>query len=436
MEFVRHHVKASSSTSFKGFFGSENVDYDPPSNSLRQNIKKAKCRYVYGLADGATGDDEEAAIRDAMQNSENSYELIRMVFAVGGWSGMDDELEEAYLDPIAARIAQVLDQRDYVPWILIRRYLYILDYNSCPTLGDALIKVLGWKKDFHANEFDEILNQKANILRTVASATMRKRYPMVQSALIAPHVIQAFDAAAPHREDDLVRMMHEVNYTTRVCTSMAQLMYRDLYDTLLDMANPALDPRQRVACYEVVKGLHLEFAAVEGAVKYAGTTEAKSTVDRFMRTRKAALDTFTPIVPPANILTAIAQAIGSVATTIADLITSINALPDILTTALTLPKFTGEEADDDARSMINNGSTQGWLSRVPREIKQAAINACLDGGTDDDDEGAINKVLLAAKSYDQAELYELASASTWESLYTCFDGDEYDQLEDILSQPT
>jgi len=29
----------------------------------------------------------------------------------------------------------------------------------------------------------------------------------------------------------------------------------------------------------------------------------------------------------------------------------------------------------------------------------------------------------------------LAAAATWESLYSSFDGDEYDTLENILNQP-
>ena len=157
VEFVKHHVKASGNSTLKGFFGSENVDYDPPSLSLRHNIKKAKCQFVYSLASGATNDDEELAIRDAMQSSENSYELFRMVFATGGWAGLDDELEEAYLDPIATRLAQVLDQRDYVVYQLIRRYLWILDYDASPNLGDCFLKVLQLPAEFQAAEFDAIL---------------------------------------------------------------------------------------------------------------------------------------------------------------------------------------------------------------------------------------------------------------------------------------
>jgi hypothetical protein len=436
MEFARHHVQASGNSTLKGFFNSENVDYDPPSLSLRHNIKKAKCQYVYSLASGATGDPEEEAIRDAMQNSENSYELIRMVFAMDGWAGMDDELEEAYLDPIATRIAQVLDQRDYPVYQRIRRALYILDYNSSPNFGDYFLKILTWPAQFQPAEFDSILNQKAEILKRIASATLRHRDNMVNAARILPTVIALYDAVAPHREDELIRLMHQVNYTTRICTSLEQLRYDDLYNVILDMADPGItDVRQRQACHDAVLDLSLEFGAAEGAVKVAGTTEAKSTVGRFMLARKAALDTFTPTVPPATILTAIAAIVAPLATTLAGVKDAILHLPDILTASLTLPSLTGSGADDNARTMISEANAQGWLPRLAARIKLEAINACLSGSTDDDDEIAINKVLNAAKGYDQAELYQLASSATWESLYTSFNGDEYDQLEDILSQP-
>jgi len=436
MEFARPHVEASGNSTLKGFFGSENVDYDPPDLRLRINIQKAKCQYVYSLADGATNDAEEEAIRDTMQNSENSYELIRLVSAMDGWAGMDDELEEAYLDPIATRIAQVLDQRDYPIYRRIRSALFILDYNASPNFGDYFAKILTWPAAFQPAEIDNLINEKAEILKRVASATLRHRDNMINAARIVPAVIAHYDAVGPHREDDLVRLMHQVNYTTRICTSLEMLRYDDLYNVILDMADPAItDVRQRRACHDAVLDLSLEFGAAEGAVKYAGSNAAKSTVGRFMLARKAALDAFTPAVPPGTILTALAAILAPAVTTLADLKTAILNLPDMLTASLSLPSLAGSDGDDNARTMISEANSQGWLPRLATRIKLEAINACLSGSTDDDDETAINKVLTAAKGYDQAELYQLAAAATWESLYTSFNGDEYDQLEDILSQP-
>jgi hypothetical protein len=444
MEKVKHHVTASGNSGLRGFFSSDAVDFDPPSLSLRHNIKKAKAKAVYDLADGATGDDEENAIKDLMVTSENSYELIRMIGAVGGWAGLDDELPEAHLDPIARQLAQVLDQRDYDVYKLIRRHLILLDYNASPNLGDCFLKILRWPPPFQPPEFDAILDPafRAKLLKGIASATLRHRDNMVNAARIhAVDVIAVYDAAAPHREDELVRLMHQVNYTTRICTSLEMLRYHDLYNVILDMADPTIaDVRQRQACHDAVKELNLEFAAAEGAVKYAGTVEAQSTVGRFMLARKAALDTFTGTVPPATIVTAIATAINATTASLNGLRDFIFQVPNLLTSSLTLASFTGSNQDDNARNFINQASSQNWLAQVPASIKTQAINACLGGGdlipaVDDDDEIAINKVLEAAKASDQAELYQLAAAATWEALYSSFNGDEYDQLEDILGQP-
>jgi hypothetical protein len=441
VELVKHHVKASGSTSLRGFFASDNVDYDPPSLSLRRNIAKAKCKFVYSLASGATDDDEERAIRDAMVGSENSYELIRMTFAMGGWAGLDDELEEAYLDPIARRLATVLDQHYYHVYKLIRRHLPILDYDSSPNLGDCFLKVLRWPGEFQPAEFDAILDMKKDLLKGIASATLRYRTNMVNAARIPPSVITELDSRAPHHEDDLIRLMHQINYTTRICVSLEMLRYDDLYNVLLDLANPEIaDVRQRQACYDAIDGLSLEFAAAEGAVKYAGSNEAKSTVGRFMVARNAALDAFTPAAPPGNILTALAAVLAPAVTTLAALKTAIINLPDTLATSLTLPSLLGSNQDDNARHLIHEADAQNWLSHMASAIKVEAINACLGGGdlipaVDDDDEIAINTVLSAAKAHDQAELYQLVASASWEALYSAFDGDEYDQLETLLSQP-
>lgn len=442
MEFVKHHVKASGSKSLRGFFASENVDYDPPSLSLRQNIMKAKCRFVYSLASGPTDEDEERAIRDVMQKSENSYELIRMTFAMGGWAGLDDELDEAYLDQIAKRLAEVLDQRNYVVYDLIRRHLPILDYSSSPNLGDCFLKILQLPVKFQKAELGAILNKRAEILNDVASATLRNRTKMVDAARIVTDVITAFDNAAPHREDDLIRLMHQINYTRRICISLEMLRYDGLYDVILDLADPKIkDVRQRQACYDAVLGLSLEFAAAEGAVKYAGSNEAKSTVGRFMVARQTALDAFTPAAPPNNILTALAAVLAPAATTLAALKTAILNLPDTLTASLTLPSLLGSSQDDNARYLINEANAQGWLPHMATRVKVQAVNGCLGGGglipgVESEEEIAINTLLSAAKDRDQAELYQLVASASWEELSSAIDGAEYDQLENILSQPT
>jgi hypothetical protein len=230
--------------------------------------------------------------------------------------------------------------------------------------------------------------------------------------------------------------MYQINYTARICVQLEMLRYDDLYSVLLDMADPAItDRRQRQACHDAIVFLHLEFAAAQGAVNFAGDNAAKTTVGRFMTARQAALDAWTPNGPAATILTAIAQIIAPLATTIANLRQAIINLPDQLTAALTLPSLFGSDSDDHARNLVSEARSQGWLSRLATRIKTLAINACLDGSTGDEDEDAILVCLHAARDYDQAELYQLAAAATWETLDSSIDGEQYDDLEGLLDRP-
>jgi hypothetical protein len=105
METVKYHVIDSGNSSLSGFFNSDSVDFDPPSNSLRWNVTKAKCKVIYDLKSGFTPASEEREITNLMKTSENSYELIRMVGVMEGWEGIDDELEYYQADQIAAQIA-------------------------------------------------------------------------------------------------------------------------------------------------------------------------------------------------------------------------------------------------------------------------------------------------------------------------------------------
>jgi hypothetical protein len=434
MEFVKHHVTNSGNSSLRGYFSSDNVDFDPPSLSLRQNIMKEKAKIIYDLAGGFTNDAEEDEIKDRMSQSENSYELIRMFGAIAGWEGLDDELPESHLDPIARQLAQVLDQRDYVVYQLIRRYLALLDYNFSPTLGDCFGRLLLWPHEFQAAEIDILLSRKAALLKGITSATMRERKNMVDAARVNPAVIALYLAATPHRVTELVALMHEVNYTTRICVSLVALHYQPLYDVIAEMVDPAKTNAERFACRDTCQRLTLEFSAAAKAVELVGDNSAKTTVNRFMLVLKAAIDNFPPTLPAPTNVAAIVAALSSVGNTFNDLLTAITNLPDVLS-AITLPDLLGTNEDDKARQLISELHSQGWLARASSKVKLTLVNSLLSGTTGDDDEIAIIRVLEAAKAYDQAELYQLAAGATWESLYSSVDGDEYDTMEGILDQP-
>jgi hypothetical protein len=451
MQNVKQYVNGSGNSSLRGFFSSDSVDFDPPSLSLRQNIMKAKAKVIYDLASGFTPASEEREIRDLMKNSENSYELIRMVGAIGGWEGLDDELEYGQVDDVAKQLAQVLDQRDYVVYKLIRRYLILLDYDASPNspnLGDCFMRLLLWPKEFQAAEFDWLLfpSRKAKLLEGIASATMRGRDNMVNAARILPDpVIRQYTTATPtpYRSTELIALMHEANYTTLICSSLVKLDYKPLYRVIADMVDPGLTDLQRIACKDTCRDtLRLEFAAAAKAVEVVGSNEAKATVNRFMGTLKAALDNFSPTLPAPTAVGAIIAALGQAGDTLSQLLKTITELPAALTNAITISNIFGADRDDKARELINELASQGSLARLAFTIKLEMVNWLLSSSglltidvTTDDEEIAINKVMQAAKDYDKAELYQLAAAATWDSLDSNIQGDEFDELLNILQQP-
>jgi hypothetical protein len=267
---------------------------------------------------------------------------------------------------------------------------------------------------------------------------MRERADMVNAARVLPAIIQQYVTATPHRADELIALMHEANYTTRICSSLAMLDYQPLYRVIADMVDPGppMTNLQRVACRDTCERLRLEFAAAAKAVDVVGSNEATVTVNRFMAALKAALDNFTSTPPPATAAGVIIAALGGVGNTLNDLLTAITNLPDALAGAITLSSLFGSDNDDKARELVGELNSQGSIAQIAFHIKLKLMNAMLSGSTGDDDEIAILSIMQGAKGCDQAGLYQLAAAATWDMLYSSFDGDEYDELVETLQQPT
>lgn len=215
------------------------------------------------------------------------------------------------------------------------------------------------------------------------------------------------------------------------------LDYQPLYSVIADMVDPGppMTNLQRIACRDTCERLRLEFAAAAKAVEVVGSNEAKATVNQFMAALKAALDTFSTTAPPPTAVGAIIAALGAAGNTLSALLTAITNLPDALNGAITLSSFLDSDGDVKARQLISELNSQGSLARAAFTVKLKLVNRLLSGTTGDEDEAAILNVMQAAKAYDKAELYQLAAAATWDSLYSSVDGSEYDELVDILQQP-
>ncbi|MCA3336842.1 MAG: hypothetical protein INF75_18090 [Roseomonas sp.] len=290
-------MTASGNTTLRGFYASENVNFDPPNPSMRINVQKAKCNFVVGLANGATSRAEEERIRDAVGRSQNSYEVIRMVSALGGWDGMDDELEPGDLDEIAKNIAQVLDQRDYPVYRFIRRHLPVLHYDDDkqgPSLGDAVKRLLTMPSRSMKNEINLLLSQTDEMMLRIGLAGLRARSHMVRAAGVSIETIEAVTTQAPpvHRRDELVTFLYRAVYTVRIATALELRQYGDLYKVLIDMADGSKDLRLRRAARDSLETMAKAFLAVERAVQTYGSNEARTTVGRFMVARRRALDAF------------------------------------------------------------------------------------------------------------------------------------------------
>ncbi|MCA3561807.1 MAG: hypothetical protein IOC82_12340 [Aestuariivirga sp.] len=372
-----------------------------------------------------------------MAGADNSYELIRMMQAIGGWPGLDDELPESHLDDVAQGLVRVLDQRDYAPYRLGRRHLAVLDYNAPPTLDQCFRNfLLAWPAPFRGDEIDLILADKQRLLKDVTRAALRERVVMAGAAAIDPATVTQYAGAGLHRGGELVALMHETRYTLRICSALARLDYFPLYDVILDMARPLpMTNAQRIACRDTCVRLQPEFAAAARLVALAGSGEAKATVNRFTNALQAAIDNFPAAAPNPGILNAIAAALGGVAGSITDLVTLVSNLPEALLGEITVASILGTDDDDKARLIASELHALSLLGQAPFRIKTAMINALLSGSTDDDDEIAIIRILEESRALCQAEVYQLSTAATWESLWSSVDGDEYDILEGVLDAP-
>ncbi|HQR52088.1 MAG TPA: hypothetical protein PLZ79_02380 [Burkholderiales bacterium] len=71
---------------------------------------------------------------------------------------------------------------------------------------------------------------------------------------------------------------------------------------------------------------------------------------------------------------------------------------------------------------------------LPSRWKAALIHMMEEGNCDDDDEQAILLLLTDTKARSIAEFAQLVGMQGWESLSFSFDGQEYDDLELLLSK--
>jgi hypothetical protein len=249
-----------------------------------------------------------------------------------------------------------------------------------------------------------------------------------------------------YRTAELQRLSWEVFYTDLICAQLARGEYRLLQQTLTDLFNPGSQqfpfPVRNVALFNMLRRWDRHFVAMERLISVLGSERQKADVRRYMKTRKLFMDNFPvlqqPPAPPAGFLAAIQQAIQSITTTLNEVAGTFQNLVDavqaIVTTIdnINADQLLGNTGDDAARAAVSTMSTQGLLAILPAEYKVQLINKMLDGPTLDEDEDAVLTILRETKTRSPAEFLQLTASATWEALDTDFNGEQYDQLEELF----
>jgi hypothetical protein len=144
------------------------------------------------------------------------------------------------------------------------------------------------------------------------------------------------------------------------------------------------------------------------------------------------MDNFTPAPPTPGTIQAVAAFFDSVASEIVGLRADVAAFGQGLIDALTLEHLLGSDSDDKSREAV--GALGARRAVLPSRWKAALIHMMEEGNCDDDDEQAILLLLTDTKARSIAEFAQLVGMQGWESLSFSFDGQEYDDLELLLSK--
>ncbi len=154
------------------------------------------------------------------------------------------------------------------------------------------------------------------------------------------------------------------------------------------------------------------------------------------------IDTFNPILPPANVLSDLLQALRdlgeAVTGGISELRTLLATVANDVIEALSVSSLLGTDEDNKARALISLLSSldqdgTSILAHLPFASKQRLINRCLSGMAGDEDEIAVNKVFNATDEMDRAEFFQLMNAITYETISFNIDGDQWDSFMALLS---
>lgn len=334
-----------------------------------------------------------------------------------------------------SRAALLLERRDHPPVRLLRR-VFGVDPWALPgmpfnQLNATVAAMPGFARQLLADEFvalrDRLLN--SNII-----TGLRGRPTLFRELKL---VIE-FLAGAGHNAGPLTALGWELFYTDIIATQLARGEVGVLIQRLPDLVNPTLPGGdvQRFAWFDMLRLWDREFVAFDEMVKVLGSNAQKVDMRKFLDTRRIFMDNFPAVQPPPGAIEAAIQAIlaaiGAIGSSLQDLVAAIQGIADAIGD-FTVPSLFGTDSDQLAVNTVNILAGQSLLGLLPTVYKSELINRLLDGAAEDEEEQAILAILRSSKERSIADFAQLVAQASWEKLDNSFNGQEYDDLEGMLT---
>lgn len=401
------------------------------SKSLKRTIWEQHLRQVKNLFDEGSEEEEDAALKIILK-SESYAEIAFMVNDLS-WTVLDDALDEMDNTQIAQRISALRDRDEHAVDAVLRRLALnpeTFGQSQSAALEQAIHdRVTSLGGHGRAAFAEDLIARRTQLLDSIALFALRDQPTHARELRT---VLDDLSGHLPAQAADLRALRWDIFYENRVCVQLEQARYRLLITTLPDMVDPNLSLEQRRALFDTLNRRDAEFRAMQSYINVLGTVKQRTDVEWFMDARALFLDTFTPNPPTPATIQSIAAFFDSVASEIVGLRTDVVNSAQNLIDSLTLGHLMESEKDDKAREAV--GKLGQRRAVLPFQWKALLIRMMEEGTMDDDDEQAVLELLIDSKGRSIAEFAQLIAAQNWETLSFSFDGQEYDDLEKLLSK--
>jgi len=400
--------------------------------SVTRAIWEDQVGAVKNFFSGGTDEEVEDKALHIIMKSETYAELAFMVNKLT-WGVLDDELDEEDNTQIAARLSTLRDRDEHAIDAVLRG-LALNPETFAQSQSAAVDQLILTRVTFlggpgRVTLANDLIARRVPLLNSIALFALRSLPTHSREFTV---LLDDLSGQLPAQASDLRALHWDAFYDNRVCVQLEQARYRLLIATLPDMVDPNLTPEQRRALFDTLNRRDAEFRAMQSFINVLGTVQEHTDVERFMDARQLFMDNFTPNPPTPTLIQTIAAFFNSMASEIAGLRADVANSTQGMMNAFTLGNFTESEKDDNSRDVV--GVLGQRRAVLPFQFKRILISMMEEGNMDDDDEQAVLLLLTDSKERSIAEFAQLIAAQGWESLSSSFDGQEYDDLELLLSK--